>query len=122
MKKILVIEDEETCWKIINFFLTNTGQYEVKIESDGKRALAAVREFKPDLILLDIVMPDTDGIEISNQLKTDNNFQEIPVVLMTAIVTQEEVDLRGGILYGRPCIAKPIVNDNLLACIENNLS
>lgn len=65
-KKILIVDDEEDFTKLIKLNLERTGEYEVEIENGGLRGLAAAREFKPDLILLDILMPDMEGGEVAS--------------------------------------------------------
>ncbi len=120
-KKILIVEDEKTCWQIASLILTDTGEYDVKVESDGNQALATAKDYRPDLILLDVVIPDTDGIEINNMLILEKDLKEIPVVFITGILSEDEIDIQGGVLYGRPCLSKPIVKEKLLECIKKNL-
>lgn len=119
-KRILLVDDEEHfCW-MVKLNLEKTGKYEVRIETKGARALAAVREFKPDLIFLDIVMPDMDGGEIANQLGSNEVFQGIPIVFLTAVIKKEEAAFPGKSVGGRPVLAKPVTTDKLVSCIEKN--
>lgn len=120
-KKILVVEDELTSQQLIQFHLNNTGEYEVKILADGKQTLAAANAYSPDLILLDIVIPDTSGVEISRELASQANLKDIPVVFITSLVTEDEVASQDGIFYDRPCLAKPITKDKLLDCVRKNI-
>ncbi len=83
---------------------------------------AQSREFKPDLILLDILMEDMEGSEVAVQLKNDVNTRDIPVVFLTAVVKKEEVASGSGVIGGHPFIAKPISINELISCIEQNLS
>ena len=120
-KKILVVEDELTSQQLIQFHLNNTGEYEVKILVDGKQTLAAANKYSPDLILLDIIIPDTSGIDISRALASQANLKDIPVVFITGLVTEDEVASQDGIFYNRPCLAKPITKDKLLDCVRKNI-
>ncbi|MBW1753581.1 MAG: response regulator [Deltaproteobacteria bacterium] len=120
-KKILVVEDELTSQQLIQFHLNNTGEYEVKILADGKQTLAAANAYSPDLILLDIIIPDTSGVDISRELASQANLKDIPVVFITGLVTEDEVASQDGIFYNRPCLAKPITKDKLLDCVRKNI-
>jgi len=119
-KKILIIDDEESFCRLVKLNLEETGKYEVRAETQSVNAIRAVKEFKPDLILLDIVMPNVDGGEISQKLKSDEAFKNIPIVFLTAIVTEREVSDQKGIIAGRPFLAKPVPLDKLIYCIEQN--
>ncbi len=121
-KKIMIIDDEEFFTKLVKLNLEKTGKYEVRAENKGSQSLAAAREFKPDLILLDILMPDMEGSEVAIQLKNDVNTRDIPVVFLTAVVKKEEVESGSGVIGGHPFIAKPVSTNELINCIEQNLS
>ena len=120
-RRILVVEDELTSQQLIQFHLDNTGEYEVKILADGRQTLAVAHEYSPDLILLDIVIPDTSGVDISRELESEANLKDIPVVFITSLVTEDEVASQDGIFYDRPCLAKPITKDKLLNCVRENI-
>jgi len=80
--RILVIDDEKEITEIVDAFLTTAG-YEVAIENTAHGGVARAKSFKPHLILLDIMMPGTDGYEVCNQLKQDSATADIPVVFLT---------------------------------------
>ena len=80
--KILVIDDEPQITEIIEAFLTNAG-HEVFVNNDGNKGLTQAMQIKPDIILLDIMMPNTDGYSICNSLKNDPSTSDIPVVFLT---------------------------------------
>lgn len=117
-KRILVVDDEEYFSKMVKLNLEKTGKYEVKTESKGSRGLAVAKEFKPDLILLDILMGDLEGNEVAAQLKDDKETKNIPVVFLTAIATKEQVEESKGVIGGYPFLAKPVSEDKLIECIE----
>jgi len=81
-KKILLIEDEKTLGEIL-FNKLNEQGYETKWELDGVAGFAAVRSFRPDLILLDIVMPKKDGYEVLEDISKDEQMKKIPVIIIS---------------------------------------
>ena len=81
--KILIVDDESSARAALETLLRREG-YDVHDAADGRSALAACSDFKPDLILLDILMPGIDGFEVCRQLKADNRTKEIPVIFITA--------------------------------------
>jgi len=82
MKKILFIEDEETLQKTLGEVLKQEG-YEIIPALDGKAGLNLLKSEKPDLILLDLVMPKMDGFEVLKRLKADEETKDIPVIVLT---------------------------------------
>mgnify|MGYP001611435038 CR=1 FL=1 len=120
-KKILIIDDEVGFTQMVKLNLEATGEYVVRTENKGSGGLAAAKEFKPDLILLDIIMPDMPGGDVAFQLNNDKETEEIPIVLLTAIVKTEEVEAHKGIMGGLPIIAKPVTVKELIDCIEKNM-
>ena len=81
-KKILVVEDEETLLELESILLTVKG-YEVEGVMDGQTALEAVAVMKPDLVLLDIMLPKIDGFEVCRRVKANEGTQHIPVIMLT---------------------------------------
>lgn len=120
-KKILIVDDEEDFTKLIKLNLERTGKYEVATENEGSLGLAAAREFKPDLILLDILMQDMEGSEVASQLKDNEDTKNIPIVFLTAVARKKEVEESGGVIGGRPFIAKPADIDQIIDVIEKNI-
>jgi CheY-like chemotaxis protein len=117
-KKILIVDDEEGLTTVFKSLIENTGKYEVRKETRGSKALGAAKHFKPDLVLLDIMMPDIDGGEAAKQLKEDSDTKDIPIVFISAAITKEEESKRGIIKGGYPILAKPIPKGRLLTTIE----
>ena len=121
-KKILLVDDEEAFTKVVKLNLDATGKYEVKTENKGARALESARGFKPDLIFLDIVMPDTEGSEVALQLKNDKDLKSTPIVFLTATVTPDEVGMgsSGRNIGGQTFLAKPVSTQQMMDCIERH--
>jgi len=121
MKKILIVDDESGFTRLIKLTLERTGEYLVREENDGTLAWEAAREFRPDLILLDIVMPKIDGGDVASQIKSDWTLKPIPIVFLTAIVSKRET-VPGELIGGFPFISKPVSLEALIQCIEENIA
>ena len=91
MKKILFIEDEPILQKNIGRFLEKEG-YEVKNALDGQLGLELAKKFKPDLILLDLILPKKDGFEVLKELKIDPETKNIPVIVLTNLEGSIDVE------------------------------
>jgi CheY-like chemotaxis protein len=120
-KKILVVDDEAALTRMIKLNLERTGNYEVRTENIGGNAIAAVREFQPDLLFLDVMMPGTDGTEIADQLKNEEEFANLKFIFMTAIISKEETDKLGSNIGGNEYLAKPVKTEELIETIERVL-
>lgn len=121
-KRILIIDDETVTTRLIRLNLERTGNYEVREENDSVHALATAQEFQPDLVLLDVVMPELDGSDVVARLKTDAKLKNVPVVFLTATVRKSEVDAHGGIIGGFSFLGKPVSAAELIACVDRNLN
>jgi CheY-like chemotaxis protein len=120
-QRILVVDDEPGLTWMIKLTLEKTGRYEVRTENLGIKAIEAAREFKPDLILLDVLMPGMLGSEIAEQLEQDPELRAIKVVFLTAVVSKEDVQRAHGQIGGREFIAKPISAEDLCRVVEAKL-
>jgi CheY-like chemotaxis protein len=121
-KKILIIDDEEDFGKMVKLNLERTGEFDVKYETRGGNAISAAREFQPHLIFLDVIIPDVDGGEIMANLRDTSGVKDIPIVFLTAIITDKEASQQEGIVAGRPFLAKPVTTAKLIACINKYLT
>lgn len=119
---ILIVDDEPSVTRLLKLNLEATGRYEVRAENNPTQVLATVKDFKPDLILMDVMMPGMDGGEISSHLQANPRFKSVPIVFLTAAVKKEEIGSRGGVIGGFPYLAKPIETEEVVACIEKLLA
>ena len=117
-KRILVVDDESTNIKILKYTLGL--DYNVSAATDGPDALEVAEELLPDLILLDIVMPDMDGYAVISKLKGNEKTKDIPVIFLTAMVSPED-ETKGFNLGASDYIFKPFSSDLLLRRVEMNL-
>ena len=121
MRKILVIDDEKEFCSLIKDILEITGEYEVVYATDGKHGIKIATEQKPDLILLDIMMPTMDGFEVLKVLKEDERSESIPTIFVTALDKIEE-KVKGFRMGVVDYITKPISIDEVKARIRAHLS
>ncbi len=116
-KRILLIDDEPSFTNVLKLNLEETGAYEVRAENNGSQGLVTARRFKPDLILLDVIMPGMDGGDVASEIQSDENLKNTPVVFLTAAAKKEDE----GVISGRTILAKPVTVEEVIACIEKNL-
>lgn len=117
-KRIFIVDDESGFTRLLKLTLERTGRYVVQEENDGTRAWLAAREFKPDLIFLDIVMPKIDGGDVAQQIRSDPSLAHVPIVFLTAIVSKTESKNDIG---GFPFISKPVSLEAIIRCIGEHL-
>ncbi len=121
-KKILVVDDERNITAFLKSYLEDTGKYEVRTENSGGTGVETAKIFKPDLILLDIMMKDMSGDTVADKVKNDPVIRKTPIVFLTGIVTKQEVEAQEGKIGGYAYIAKPILSmRELLDCIEAHI-
>ena len=117
--RILVVDDEEDLAELVRYNLTKEG-YRVTCVGSGEQALGEARAQIPDLIVLDLLLPKVDGLDVCKQLKSDPKTQHIPIVMLTA--KSEEVDMVTGLECGADdYITKPFSPRVLLARIRSVL-
>lgn len=118
MKKnrILIVEDEESLLKLESILLTSKG-YSVTGVMDGKSALEAVAANKPDLIILDIMLPELDGFEVCRRIKENPETSYIPVVMLTAKKSSQDL-ARGKQVGADEYITKPFKSAKVMEIIE----
>jgi two-component system cell cycle response regulator DivK len=119
-KKVLIVEDNELNMKLFNDLLEAHG-YNTLQTKDGMEALRMARQHVPDLILMDIQLPEVSGLEVIKWLKEDDNLSAIPVIAVTAFAMKgDEEKIRNG--GCEAYIAKPISVSNFMRTVERFLS
>ncbi len=117
-KKIMIVDDEAAFGRLVKVNLEASGEYAVMNLTKGSEALAAAKDFHPDLIFLDVMMPDMDGGEVCSQIEEDEATKDIPVVFVTAIATASEIGSGDEMIGGHPFLAKPVTTAKLVECIK----
>jgi CheY-like chemotaxis protein len=120
-KRILIVDDDIVCARILKTGLERTGDYEVLIELRATRAVSAARQFRPDLILLDVCLTDGDGGDVAFTLRSDPQLRDIAIVFLTSIISERETRDGSALLGAFHFLAKPARLDRVIACIETQL-
>ena len=118
--KILLVDDEKSLAAMLKLNLEAMGDYEVKIENNSLKAVQTAIEFRPQLILLDVIMPHKEGPDVAIDVKSTAAIKNVPIVFLTATVTPQEVEEQDGFIGGHPFVAKPSNLVVLLHTIEKN--
>ena len=118
-----MIDDEEDFCFFTKKNLEKTREFEVVIETSAEKALQTAIEKKPDLILLDIIMPELDGSEVAFRLVNDARTKDIPIIFLTCLAEEKELGRYDGLnlVGGRPFIPKPCKTLELVRVIKEVL-
>src|SRR5438477_3537028 len=116
-RRILIVDDDPESTHLVKILLEKTGNYIVLEENDAEEAHQSARNFRPDAILLDIMMPKTDGGEVAAQIEADPELRSTPIIFLTALVTEPETKT-GLRIQGHRSLAKPINIPELINGIE----
>ena len=102
--------------------LEATGRFEVTTVNHAPDAFSTCQEIQPDLVLLDVMMPEMDGGDVAALIREDYELQQTPIIFLTAVVTREDVSETGGEISGNTFLAKPIKTAELIVAIEGKLA
>jgi putative two-component system response regulator len=116
--RILIVDDEPGFTRLVKLVLQ---RYEIREENEATRAFETAQHFRPDLILMDVVMPGIDGGNLAARMKGDALLKHIPIVFLTAVVSPKEAGRGPKHIGGYPFLAKPVSPDVLERCIEDHL-
>lgn len=117
--RVLAADDDPVIQRLLEVNLEIEG-YEVRLAADGAEAIATARDFRPDVIILDVMMPDVDGWEACETIKQDPELAETPVVFLSARAQDADVE-RGDRLGAAAYLTKPFDPGDLLDLIEELL-
>jgi len=120
-KRILIVDDDEALNRTLKLSLEDTDKFVVYSELKGANALTAVKEFNPDLIILDMMMPDMDGAEVESVLSKAEISKNIPIIFLTATAREDDPLGKGFIKKGHYIIAKPLTAEEIVTCVQNYL-
>ncbi len=116
-RSILIVDDDVDASRMAKMVLEKTGLYTVSICNRGSEAFKTIQDTRPELVLLDVVMPDADGTEIAAQIRQDKSLDAIRFIFMTSLVSPEEVS-GSSLIGGHPFIPKPVTADVLLERVK----
>jgi CheY-like chemotaxis protein len=118
MKRILVVDDEIPAARLLKAALEQTGRYDVRVVNEPEDALEAAREFRPHLVLMDIIMPRVPGGDVAQSIRSDHELKDTPIVFLTAAIQRWVVREHAGVIAGDPFIAKPADLKEIIRVIE----
>jgi CheY-like chemotaxis protein len=107
-KRILVVDDLPTDSGLLKRYFEECHEYDVKEVNDPTAAVVTGESFEPDLIILDLLMPVMDGLEVAGAINASQKLKSVPIVFITAAITREQVAAAGGKIRNIPFLAKPI--------------
>jgi len=116
--RILVIDDEPGFTRLVKLVLR---RYDIREENDATRAFNTALAFRPDLILMDVIMPGLDGGNLAAKCRAHVVLKHIPIVFLTAVVSRDEAGEAPKQIGGFPFLAKPVSPDALERCIQEYL-
>lgn len=120
--KIMIVDDEVDFTRLIKTTLENLGGYEVRAANRAQDAVPLAKIFKPDFVLLDVVMPDGHGGDIAAAMASDPELKKIPVSFLTAAIKRNELGGPDGVVGGSNFIAKPVTLNDLVFHIQRRLA
>jgi two-component system, OmpR family, response regulator len=118
--RILIVDNNSKFARSARLLLDQSGKYVACSVIDPRRALETARSFKPDLVLVDLIMPHEDGPEVAAQFEADWALHAVPIVLLTSLITAEEAK-DGRRVYGHRILPKPTSSPALFELVEQNL-
>lgn len=118
MRWVLVVDDEADFTFFLKKNLEATGAFEVAVCNDGAKAVTEVLRLKPDVVLLDVMMPGMSGEDIANALRDREDTRRIPVVFLTAIISPEEAEQASHRIGGHVFVAKPVKFEELVRVLD----
>ena len=118
--RVLIVDNNSQFARSARLVLDQSGKYVACSVVDPRRALETARSFKPDLVIVDLIMPQEDGIEVATQLEADWALHGVPIVFLTSLITAEEAK-DGRRVYGHRILPKPTSSSELIGIVEQNL-
>ena len=117
-KRILMVDDEAGFTRMVKVSLEARGQYSVEVVNQPGEALAAARRFRPDIILLDIIMPEMDGGEVARRFQGEPELRDVPIIFLTATARGKAAADGGLVSGGYLYLSKPVALADLIRCME----
>ena len=118
--KVLIVDDDMAASRLLAMGLEKTGAFEVKVENSATQAFGRVREFRPNVILLDVCMPGADGGDVAFQIHDDPSLRSIPIIFLTSLISGHEASkavMRGGYEF----LSKPASLGKVIESIDRHI-
>ncbi|MFH1753090.1 MAG: response regulator [Candidatus Omnitrophota bacterium] len=120
-KKILIIDDEPDFTDLIRMAFDRVGGYEVRALNNPLEAVEAIKEFRPDIVLLDIMMPDMDGSEVAERIREDAAISGTRIIFLTGTVARAHIGSPDSMIGGHVFISKPVNIRELVNCVQKHI-
>ena len=120
-KRILIVDDERWFTNLLKYSLETEGYYDVRQENEPSRAVEAARGYGPDLVILDLMMPEIEGSELAGRMRADPLLRDVPVIFMTALVTDADAPEGSCSRGGHTFLPKGVTVERLIECIEQKI-
>ena len=118
--KVLIVDDVISNVLLLKVLLNNE-KFQIVTASNGTEALAQVKKEKPDLVLLDVMMPDISGFDVAKQMKADPEMSDIPIIFLTALNSTADI-VKGFQVGGNDFISKPFNKEELIIRVTHQIS
>ena len=118
--KVLIVDDDMAASRLLGMGLEKTGAFEVKVENSATQAFGRAREFRPNVILLDVCMPGADGGDVAFQIHDDPSLRSIPIIFLTSLISGHEASkavMRGGYEF----LSKPASHGKVIESIDRHI-
>ena len=115
---VLVVDDSVSLCEALKVNLENMHGFLVHTAQDGRTGLALARRTRPDVIVLDVMMPGMSGGQVAEVLRESPGMARTPIIFLTGMISQDEVEARGGEIGGELFMAKPVSHEELAATIR----
>ncbi len=120
--RILVVDDDPNLSKLVQLFLVKTQRFEVRVENRSAFALTAAREFRPDMILLDIDMPGKDGGDVAIEIEGESTLRGVPILFLTSLISRDDAGQHDVVRGGKRFLAKPVNHKVLVTTVDRILA
>jgi CheY-like chemotaxis protein len=119
--KVLIVDDDMAASRLLGLGLEKTGVFQVKVENVATQAFDRAREFRPDVILLDVCMPGADGGDVAFQIHDDPSLRATPIIFLTSLVSGQETGSKAVQRGGYEFLSKPASIGKVIECIDRHL-
>lgn len=120
--RILVVDDEPNLSDLVRLYLEKTQRFEVRVENRSALALSTAREFRPNMVLLDVDMPGKDGGEVAREIQAEPALRGVPILFLTSLVSRDEAGEREIVRAGKLFLAKPVTPQVLVDTVDRLLT